>query len=64
MSNCEITILIKLSIFNAANREPVCSSGIDHAGIAATEAEAASLRAANRTTPIEAGGTAKLQGTI
>ena len=57
VSKCQIAALIKGSILNTTNRESVRPTVGAHAGIAATEDEVASIRAANRTAPIEAGGT-------
>ena len=50
----QIASLIKVSILKATYREAVCSDVGDHVFKAATEAEAASTRAANCITPIEA----------
>ena len=59
-----IALLIKVSILKATYREPVCSVEGEHEGIAATEDEVASIRAANCITPIEADGTGKVYRTI
>ena len=59
VSKCQIAALIKGSILNTTNRESERPIGVGHAGKAANEAEAASTRAANRTTPIVAVGTDK-----
>jgi hypothetical protein len=55
--------LIKVSILKATYREPARSAGGEHAGKAATEAEVASIRAANCITPIAAAGTDKVERT-
>ena len=64
MSKCQIAALIKGSILKTTNRASARPKAGAHVGIAAAEDEAASIRAANRTTPIEAGGTDKVERTI
>ena len=57
MSKCQITSLIKVSILkttHSASERP--TEGV-HVGIADIEGEVTSIRAVNRTTPIEAAGT-------
>jgi hypothetical protein len=60
----KIIKLIKVSILKATNRDPARSAAGIHKGNAATEAEAARTGAVNRTAPIEAGGTDKVERTI
>ena len=56
--------LINLSILKATYRESECSSVGVHEGNAAKEVEAASIRAANCTAPIDAIGTDIAERTI
>ena len=56
--------LINLSILKATHRASECSIVGVHVGIAAIEAEVASIRAANCTAPIDADGTDKDERTI
>lgn len=53
-----------LLILKATNRVPVRSGDGDHIGIAAKEVEAARTGATNRTAPIVAVGTDKVERTI
>ena len=64
VSKCQIASLTKVSILKTTNRESVRPKVGDHDGMAATEADVGSKRAANRTTPIEAVGTDKVEQTI
>ena len=64
VSKCQIASLIKVSILKTTNRESERPIEGEHVGIAAVEVEAASTRAANRTTPIAAEGTDIVERTI
>ena len=57
VSKYQITALTKVSILKTTNRESVRPKEGVHVGKAAIEVEVASIRAANRTTPIVAEGT-------
>ncbi len=64
VSKNQIASLIKVSILKTTNRESISSEVGGHGGIAATEAEAAGIGAANRTRPIAADGTDIAERTI
>ena len=64
MSKWQIASLIKVSILKTTYSESVRPIVGVHAGIAATEVEEPSRRAANRTTPIAAAGTDTVERTI
>ena len=63
VTNYQIASLIKVSILNATNRESERSEVGGHEGSAATKEEEARIGADNRTAPIEAEGTDKVERT-